>query len=59
MVNSGGHYSNDNAIHLINVRNSVFSGSSFTNAVNSCLLLDDCHDLTFTSVNAGFVEVYE
>lgn len=59
MVNSGGHYSNDNAIHLINVRNSVFSGSSFTNAVNSCLLLEDCHDLTFTSVNAGFVEVYE
>lgn len=59
MVNSGGHYNNDNAIHLINVRNSVFSGSSFTNAVNSCLLLEDCHDLTFTSVNAGFVEVYE
>lgn len=59
MVNSGCHYSNDNAIYLINVRNSVFTGSSFTNAANSCILMEDCHDLTFASVNAGFVEVYE
>ncbi|ENZ2850435.1 phage tailspike protein [Salmonella enterica] len=59
MVNSGCHYSNDNSIRLVNVRNSVFAGCSFTNAVNSCVLLEDCHDLTFTSVNAGFVEVYE
>lgn len=59
MANSGCHYSNDNSIRLNNVANGVFAACSFTNAVNSCLLLEDCHNIVFTSVNAGYVEVFE